>query len=187
MHPALFYHPGERLSLTELSAARLDGHVIEVGEGYMPADTVESGADRAVSIAMLLPPRSAASGPTAAWVHGAGDLPPAIHHVTRVGSSRARTRPSVRVVHHERTLTPDEVQLIGGVPVTTPLVTAVTLLFDLARHGGEDRWLRALLLGQRGLIEAVSTQVAAIDRRPGCQAAKRILAEILADQEVVTR
>lgn len=187
VHPALFYHPGERLSLTELSAARLDGHVVEVGEGYMPADTVESSADRAVSVAMLLPPRTAASGPTAAWVHGAGDRPPAIHHVTRVGRRRPRTRPSVRVVHHERTLAPDEVQLIGGVPVTTPLVTAVTLLFDLARYGGDDRWLRALLTGQPELTAAVRTHVDAIERRPGCQAAKRILAAIVADQEVVTR
>ncbi|MGF2948010.1 SAM-dependent methyltransferase [Microbacterium alcoholitolerans] len=187
MHPALFYRPGERLSLTELSAARLDGHVIEIGEGYMPADTVESSADRAVSISMLLSPRTAASGATAAWVHGAGDLPPSIHHVTRIGPSRPRTRPSVRVVHHDRTLASEEVQLIGGVPVTTPVVTAVTLLFDLARHGGDDRWLRALLLGRPDLTEAVRAHVASIERRPGCQTARRILAEMLADQEVVTR
>lgn len=187
VHPALFYHPGERLSLPELTAARLDGHVIEVGEGYMPVDTVENSAARAVSIAMMLPPRTAASGPTAAWIHGAGDLPPSIHHATRICRARLRTAPSARVVYHDRPLPEQDVQLIGGVAVTTPPATAVTLLFDAARGTGDDRWLRALLRAIPGLAEATRARVALIDHRPGCRAAKRMLAAIIADQEVVTR
>ncbi|MGB3375372.1 MAG: hypothetical protein WBA87_09550, partial [Microbacterium sp.] len=65
MHPALFYRPGDRLSAVELSAARLDGHVIEIGEGYMPMDTVEGADARATSVADLIPVNTAACGPTA--------------------------------------------------------------------------------------------------------------------------
>ena len=36
------YFPHDRLSPAELSAARLDGHVVELGEGYIPADAVET-------------------------------------------------------------------------------------------------------------------------------------------------
>ncbi|MBY6061219.1 SAM-dependent methyltransferase [Microbacterium esteraromaticum] len=187
MHPALFYRPGQPLSLPELSAARLDGHVFEVGEGFMPADTVESNADRAVSIADLLPPRTAASGHSAAWIHGASDQPPRVHHATRIDRSRPRTYSSTRIVYHEHHLDPGDVQLIGGVAVTTPLCTATTLLFDLARAGGDDRWLRGLLGVFPRLDGELRAHVVPLSGRPGSRTANQILARMLADQEVVTR
>ncbi|UNK72441.1 SAM-dependent methyltransferase [Microbacterium sp. H1-D42] len=187
MHPALFYRPGERLSLSELGAARLDGQVTEVGEGFMPIDTVEDPAARAMSIAALLPERTAASGPTAAWVHGAGDRPPGVHHATRNSPSRLRAHSSARVVYHDRCLAADEVEMIGPVAVTTRLATAVTLLFDLAREGGDEKWLRDLLSTSPGLGDAMRTHVASIAHRPGSRKAKQLLAELLSDQDVVTR
>ncbi|WP_423493929.1 SAM-dependent methyltransferase [Microbacterium esteraromaticum] len=187
MHSALFYRPDQPLSLPELSAARLDGHVIEVGEGFMPVDTVESAADRAVSIADLLPPRTAASGHSAAWVHGASDQPPRVHHATRINRSRPRTYSSTRIIYHEHRLDAGDVQLIGGVAVTTPLCTATTLLFDLACTGGDDRWLRGLLSAFPRLDGELRAHVEPITRRPGIRAAKQLLARMLADQEVVTR
>lgn len=187
MHPVLFYRPGERLSLAELGAARLDGHVVEVGEGFMPMDTVESAAARARSIGMLLPPQTAASGPTAAWVHGARDSPPVVHHVTRCSASRLRAHSSARVVYHDGALAADAVQLIGGIAVTTPLATATTLLFELALAGGDDSWLRGLLRVVPGLTAATTAHVASLHRRPGIRAARGIIDELSADQEVVTR
>ncbi|UUT35391.1 hypothetical protein [Microbacterium elymi] len=44
------YFVGERLSQAELSAACLDGHLVELGDGYMPADAVETVALRAGSL-----------------------------------------------------------------------------------------------------------------------------------------
>ena len=41
MHPAFLYLPGARLELAELAAAALDGHLVAMGEGFIPADLVE--------------------------------------------------------------------------------------------------------------------------------------------------
>ncbi|GAA2890809.1 hypothetical protein GCM10010455_11670 [Microbacterium esteraromaticum] len=175
VHPVLFYRPGDRLTLSELSAARLDGHVVEVGEGYMPCDTVEGVGARAVSLSPLMPAGTALSGVSAAWVHGAGDLPPAVHHVTRISRSRQRVMVSARVVHHERLLAQNEVQSISGVWVQTPVAAAVTLLFGSARSREDARWLRALVEVSPGLIDDVRAQVLPLRRRPGARHAKRML------------
>lgn len=186
VHPILFYCPGDRLSLPELSAARLDGDVVEVGEGFMPCDTVEGVGARALSLSPLIPAGTAASGLSAAWVHGAGDAPPGVHHVTRISPSRPRISASSRVVHHERLLTADDVQSIGGVWVQTPLAAAVSLLFSSARAPSDEAWLRALIQVSPGLADAVRTHVLPLSRRPGSRHAKRLLDDLSA-QEVVTR
>ena len=175
MHPALFYRPGDRLTLSELSAARLDGDVIEVGEGYMPCDTVEGAGARAVSLSPLMPAGTALSGVSAAWVHGAGDRPPAVHHVARISRSRQRVALSARVVHHERLLPADEVQAISGIWVQTPVAAAVTLLFGSARSRQDATWLRALADVSPGLIDEVRSRVLPLSRRPGTRHAKRML------------
>lgn len=186
MHPALFYRPGDRLTLPELSAARLDGDVVEVGEGYMPADTVESVASRAFSLSPLVPAGTAVSGVSAAWVHGAGDSPPRVHHVSRISRSRQRITVSARVVHHERRLESDEVQSIAGVWVQTPLAAAVSLLFSSASRPEDETWLQALIRISPGLADAVREHVLPLGRRPGAHHARRML-EGWSDQDVVTR
>lgn len=91
MHPALLYLPGTRLSLPELTAARLDGHVVELGDAYVPADTVEGVDARAASVAAGIPDRMGACGPTAAWIHGAGLL--RLRCIMCVGSRRDASGP----------------------------------------------------------------------------------------------
>lgn len=186
VHRALFYRPGDRLSLPELTAARLDGDVVEVGEAYMPADTIEGACARALSLSPLVPPGTALSGASAAWVHGAGDAPPRVHHVSRISASRQRVGPSTRVVHHERRLPSDEVESIAGVWVQTPEATAATLLFSSARSTEDERWLHALIQVCPGLTDAVSARVLPLGRRPGAHHARRIL-EGWSSQDVVTR
>ncbi|OJU39236.1 MAG: hypothetical protein BGN97_06325 [Microbacterium sp. 69-10] len=179
MHPALFYRPGERLSLPELGAARLDGDVFEVGEGFMPADTVEEADARATSLRDLIPAHLAACGPTAAWIHGAGDAPPQIHHVRRAGPTRGRVGFSPRVVYHERRAAPEELLSIGGIAVTTPLATAEELLFAATRPDGDDEiWLRALLLLNPELVDALRSTLAATARRPGRRRAVQLMSEL---------
>ncbi|QMU98188.1 SAM-dependent methyltransferase [Microbacterium esteraromaticum] len=186
MHPALFYRPGDRLTLPELSAARLDGDVVEVGEGYMPADTIEGAGARALSLSPLVPTGAAVSGISAAWVHGARDAPPGVHHVSRISRTRQRVVISSRVVHHERRLPEDEVQEIAGVWVQNPLATAVSLLFSSAGSAEDTIWLRALIDAAPGLADAVRERVLPLGRRPGANHARRVL-DGWADQDVVTR
>ncbi len=187
VHPVLFYRPGERLSLPELTAARLDGHVVEVGDGYMPADTVEGADARATSIAHLVPARTAACRATAAWVLGAGDRPPTVHHVRRAGPHRVRMEPTARVVHHDAAAPADGILFIAGVAVTSPLTTAVELVFAALRHPQDERWLRALLQVSPGLGAQTRARLQALPRMPGRRMAIDRLELLLTDQDVVTR
>lgn len=182
VHPALFYRPGERLSLAELGAARLDGLLIEVGDGYMPVDTVEGADARATGVAHLVPARMAACGPTAAWIHGAGDERPHLHHVRRLSATRQRVRLAEGVVYHERAAEPRDVQVIVGVSVIAPLPTAVELLFaaTLPAPGDERRWLQALLSARRELIPPLQEALTRMPRRPGRRRAEHILQAVIA-------
>jgi len=186
VHPVFLYLPGERLSQPELCAARLDGDVVELGEGYVPCDTVEGAAARATSLAPLIPSGAALCGRSAAWVHGAGDRPPAVHHVARIRSARARTRVCARVVHHDRQLPADDIQWLSGVCLTTPLATAVALLFGSARDDDDERWLRALFEVHPELPAGARERLSHLSRRPGARHARHML-ERWWDQEVVTR
>lgn len=175
----LFYQPGDRLSLPELNAARLDGIVVEVGEGFIPCDTIETADTRAIGIAELVPAHMAACGPSAAWIHGAGDEPPRIHHVRRTKSARMRVAVSPRVRYHERRAAPADVQFIAGVTVTTPVATALELLFAAALANVDDPWLSALLLASPGLINEVRAQLDSAPRRPGRRRARSIMMELV--------
>ncbi|WP_344820091.1 hypothetical protein [Microbacterium soli] len=193
MHPALLYLPGGRLSLAELGSARLDGHVVEIGEGFMPADTVEEADARAAGVAVLIPAHMAACGATAAWIHGAGDGPPALHHVRRMAPTRGRVTHSPRMVYHERRIDPDEVQRIAGVAVTTPLATAAELVYSAALRGTGQSWLHALIRVRPGLMDELCERLERTPRRPGRRRALGILTALAAQtgahdgQEEVTR
>lgn len=186
MHPILIYSPGDRLSLAELGAARLDGHVVEIGDAYLPADTVETPEARALSLGAVIPPGGALCGPTAAWVHGAGDQPPARHHVCRADAAAARLRPGARTVTHEAALEPDQVIRLAGIPVASIEVVATTLAFASHRDAESAHWLRALVEVFPALAARTRDTIRARSRTPGKRAAVELL-ERLIDQEVVTR
>ncbi len=167
MHTALLYLPERRLSLAELCAARLDGHLVEVGEGFMPADTVESPAARALAIGHLVPAGTAVMGPSAAWIHGAGDGPPARHHILRSSAKRVRAPTSPRVLLHEMQIGAGDAVHFGPVAVTSALRT----LCDLARlspqHPDFAAWALLLAESHPGLAARACAAVTAWDRTPG--------------------
>lgn len=131
--PFLFF-PDERLSLAELSAACLDGALVALGEGFMPADAAETTWMRARSLTPLLSERWAAVRLTAAWVHGGVAREPTRHHLQRVRDVRVRAGRDARTVYHDVRIPPGDVSMIAGVPVSTPARTLV----DLARSGDDD-------------------------------------------------
>ncbi|KAA9110546.1 hypothetical protein [Microbacterium rhizomatis] len=123
------YFADDRLSIAELSAARLDGHLVELGEGYIPADAVETSALRAASLTELLGHTLAATHLSAAWVHGALPDPPARHCVQRCVPQRLHHVFGRRIVYRELRVLDEDLHRIGGVLVTSPART----LADLAR------------------------------------------------------
>lgn len=171
MHPALFYLPGRRLSHSELSAARLDGLVFEVGEGYMPADIVEGADARATAVASLFRRGLAASGPSAAWIHGAGDAPPARHHAHRSGPRRVRMPADSRLLLHDTPVPAAELTSIAGVAVTTPARTLADLAVAIARHPDLGRWATSLAAIAPGATAAAIALIENRARMPGRRSA----------------
>lgn len=178
MHPAFLYLPGRRLSMSELSAARLDGHVIELGEGYVPADLVDSPALRAQSVASLIPAGTAASGPTAAWIHGARIQPPTRHHVCRTAPQRQRMERHQRLVFHDRRAAASDLMLLSRVPVTTPSSTLRDLLLGLGRDPHLREWAQLLAVAFPEEVGAVEREITARQRVPGRRSALAALAEL---------
>ncbi len=133
--PFLYFHGGT-LTVPELSAARLDGILVEIGEAFMPADAVETRELRAAPLTTLIPPVVAATHDTAAWVHGVLEEPPSRHTVQRATSARIHHLFDRRLRYHDQRVIDDALETISGLRVTTPTRT----LADLTRRwcAGEE-------------------------------------------------
>lgn len=136
------YFADERLSSAELTAACLDGHLVSLGDAYMPADAVETPALRAGSLARTLGDTLAATHLSAAWIHGGLPVPPARHTVQRAVARRLHVVPHRQLVYRDLAVAGEDLQLLGGVLVTSPERT----LADLARVGDDDHARAARLL-----------------------------------------
>lgn len=141
VHPRLLYFAHERLSPAELSAARLDGHLVELGEGYIPADAVETAGLRAASLLPVVDERLAATHTTAAWIHGALEEPPARHTVQRAVARRIHHVLDHRLAYRDACVEPRDLVRLGGVLVTTRARTLADLTRLLA-SGDRSRSVR---------------------------------------------
>jgi hypothetical protein len=139
MGSRFLYFPSELLSRAELTAACLDGHLVGLGEGFVPADTIETPALRAASLRPLVGERMAATHRSAAWVHGFIDDVPARHDLQRISAHRLHEPVDRRFVYRDPRIPDEDLLRLGGVPVTTPARTVA----DLAR--GADEAAHALL------------------------------------------
>lgn len=145
MRSIFVYHVDDRLSAAELSAARLDGHVVELGDAFIPADAVETAALRAASLHRIVGDDLAASHLTAAWIHGALDDPPPRHTVQRAAARRLHHVIGRRFVYRDPVVPAEDLVRMGGVQVTTPART----LADLARQSGDDELRAARTMAAR--------------------------------------
>ncbi|GAA5151534.1 hypothetical protein GCM10025768_18010 [Microbacterium pseudoresistens] len=145
VHPTFVYRPGERLSLPELCAARLDGDVVELGECFIPADRVETAHLRAASIASVRAGREdlAFAGASAAWVHGAGAMPPEEHELQLTQGRRMRRPPSPRTRVHESLVAEDDVVRLDDILVVTAGRTMLDLLRWAHKRPDIRNWARA--------------------------------------------
>ncbi|WIE77126.1 type IV toxin-antitoxin system AbiEi family antitoxin [Curtobacterium sp. MCSS17_007] len=111
----------------ELRAAVLAGDLVPVGCCWASPAEPQVPALRAAAHAWRLSDRRlVASGRTAAWIWGATSRPPATDEVSIPPNVRVRVAADVRL--REVRLGPDDVVLLDGVRVTTPLRTAIDLL-----------------------------------------------------------
>lgn len=159
MPSPFLYFADDRLSRAELSAACLDGDLVELGEAYIPADAVETRALRAGSLTTVLGDTLAATHLTAAWIHGALPAPPARHTVQRAVSRRLHRLPARQLVYRDLQVDEDDLQRIGGVHVTTPVRT----LIDLTRVADEAH-ARAARLMAEGRADAVADAIDRLER-----------------------
>ncbi|WEK59855.1 MAG: hypothetical protein P0Y60_10835 [Candidatus Microbacterium colombiense] len=178
MHPALLYLPGRQLSLTELSAARIDGHVVAVGDAFIPADVIEDADVRASSLRLLVQPGTAAAGPTAAWIHGAGSEPPGVHHIRRAITRRVRPAINGRLVFHDAVLDPRDVQHLGGIAVCAPVRTMLDLALGLHRDPRLGEWIDRLADVLPETVSASADILNSWSRVPGSRLARETLDRI---------
>lgn len=105
---------------------------------YLPSKMDDDPATRAAALVHVVSEHQVISDRTAAWVHGVdafgiaeeSQTPPVETCAVR-GHTRTR-RPGAD--GHTRDLLPEDIMVIGGVPVTTPLRTALDLGCNLKRR-----------------------------------------------------
>lgn len=136
----VLFHAGEIFSVVELQAMRMDGLVSRVlGESYLRADHRPDPVLRALAAINCVPralhTRVALGRQSAAWVYGCAPPPKLVSLVTDHRRRTTALPPFSDAAMHQVTLGPYDVNLVGGVPVTTPLRTAL----DIAVHG-QDPW-----------------------------------------------
>lgn len=158
------------------------GELVQPLRGVFVGRDVELTTERrAQAVALVLPAGAAIARRTAAWLFGVDARAPGEHTVPVPMECvvPSGTEPlSRRGLHCYATpLTSGDVQEVGGVPVTTPLRTAVDLLRWLPPHLGLGA---ADALAHRGLL-SVSQLVTEVERFSGGRgiAQARRLAEIV--------
>jgi len=167
------YFADDRLSTAELSAACLDGHLVGLGDAYIPADAVETAALRAGSLRGILRDTLAATHVSAAWIHGATHAPPARHTVQRAVPRRLHHVHGLRLVYRDLAVDPADLLSIGGVLVTT----LVRTLADVARVDDSEHLAaaEALATSRPGLADDAIRWVEAHGRLPNKRSALVLL------------
>lgn len=189
MGSPFLYFLDQGFSVAELSGARLDGDLVEIGDAYMPTDAVETRELRAASLRPRLPPALAATRCTAAWVHGAIADPPVRVAVQRRSARRLAHVVDVRLSYRDRRLPPEAAIPVAGIWVTTPAHT----LAELARTPSPGPRTRAAIEGLAALAADAAPAALAILERSGAVPFKRAGVAVLRalvdarSQEEVTR
>lgn len=156
------------LPYEELQAARLDGEVYSVDECFSPIDEIDDAQHRAGSLRSLVPRRLIAARDTAAWVYGALDRPPRVHHFWSNHDARARPNPSPRLDVRELVLAANDILILGGMQVTTPLRTAIDVLRFSDVFGQHEQRIVPLLTERAGLtLGTLNEVVSGLRKTPG--------------------
>jgi hypothetical protein len=139
------------LPRTELDAARLDGELVRVGDGFVPVGAPVDARHRAAALAADVPAGATLVGRSAAWVHGAAGRCPIPVEVGSPGPSSRWVRPyrtvramRIRSEHREEYGIRDR-----RIAVLSPVATVIDLLRIPSMPG--DVSLLGSLIRRRGI------------------------------------
>ncbi|MGR0219273.1 type IV toxin-antitoxin system AbiEi family antitoxin [Agromyces sp. ZXT2-6] len=155
------------LPLPELCAARLDGELVTVGDGWCPVDEPDLPSLRAAAVAPHRHGPLIVERRTAAWVHGAVPAPPVVSEYCIRYADRSTARIDPGCVVREVVIDDADVAVVGGIRCTTPLRTAFDLLRDAS--AGDDETVAivgALLEGEPGLESRLRDRIGSAHRLP---------------------
>jgi hypothetical protein len=165
------------LHVAELCAARIDGELVELADGWCPVDEPDLPSLRAAAAALDTGPALIAERLTAAWVHGGLDAPPRPAQYCVPNSDRIAVRlDRRRSVVREVSLRPGEVVDLGGARCTSVERTA----FDVLREAELDdetavAVVAKLIAPRPGLAERVHARLDGALRLPHKTLARRRL------------
>lgn len=131
------------LPLAELSAARLDGELFALDEGFVPIDQVVGLRHRALSLVPFAAGRLIAEQRTAAWVYGALPFAPPRHEFCAAMGARLLSRPGrlLRMNVREVIIGTTDIAQLFGLQITTPVRTVVDLVRIADNFGDADATL----------------------------------------------
>lgn len=116
------------LPLAELQCAALDGELYALDQCFCSIDEFETTHLRARALALVLDPRIIAEQMSAAWVWDALIAPPRRHQLCVAIGARTRPHPSLNAILREVVISPEEIDTVAGVSVTSRLRTVVDIL-----------------------------------------------------------
>lgn len=160
-----------------------DGYLTRILPGiFLPPDLLRSAVQRALALGCALGAQLQAhhviAGPSAAWVVLGGPSPA----YAELLSPAHRGDQAGVVLRHAR-LQPDEVETIGGAPVTIPVRTAMDLL-RFAPPWIAEPTLQRLVAEGHAQVPQIRQRLHRMHRHPGVQAARERLEQMLGDQRV---
>lgn len=139
---------------SELHAARLDGELYSVDEGFSPVDEIERPTTRAAALLPLVSSRAIAERRTAAWIWGAAPSAPERHEFCVSLGARVGRLTGARVALREVVIDDEDALDVGGLRVTTPLRTAT----DIARFSENFGELESAMISKLMVIGRFDAQ-----------------------------
>ncbi|MBT2499863.1 hypothetical protein J7E25_12255 [Agromyces sp. ISL-38] len=155
------------LPLAELCAARIDGELVAIDDGWSPIDEPDLPALRAAVVALRAPRALVIERLSAAWVYGGLHTPPAIAQFCVPHRSRIAVISDHRSIVREVTINEADIVDFGPSRCTTVARTAFDLLRDAALTDDASESVVATLFADRpGLADEVALRFDEARRMP---------------------
>jgi len=155
------------LPIAELCAARLDGELFAIDDGWAPIDEPDLPAFRAAVIALRAPRKLVIERLSAAWVHGGLAVPPAVAQFCVPLSSRIAVIADHRAIVREVRIDESEIVELGGIRCTSLVRTGFDLLREPSIDDGlVDEMVGTLIAAHPGLGSGLRRRLDSATRLP---------------------